>query len=296
MLRQALLAVSRTDRAERVVSASSLTRGVIRRYVADDVGSVTTRLTDEGLLVTADHLGEPVADRAEAEGSVRAYLALFDLLPDGADVSVKLTALGLRLSEQLALDNAATLCEVAASREVTLTLDAEEPDTIGGLHSVHATLRKEHPAVGVVVQANLPGAAERCARLAEAHGARVRLCKGAFRPPGAHATAAGVDREFVRCLRILMAGNGYPMVATHDPRLIEIASTLAVLHGRDSTGFEYQMLYGVRPAEQERLAGRGARMRVHVPYGPAWYPYVMRRLTEHPRNLVIFAHSLLTRH
>ncbi|MFB9202253.1 proline dehydrogenase family protein [Nonomuraea spiralis] len=292
MLRQAMLAVSKSERAERVITTSPLTRDVVKRYVADDVVDVIDGLTREGLLVTVDHLGEEVTDRAQAERAVREYLALLDRLPPGGDASVKLTALGLRLSEQTALDNAATICEAAAVRGLTVTLDAEEHDTIGGLHFVHATLRKEHPDVGIVVQAYLPDAIERCEKLV---GARVRLCKGAYTAPGAYTRPADIDRSFVRCLRILMAGTGYPMIATHDPRLIQIASTLAVLDGRDVNGFEYQMLYGVRPGEQHRLAGLGGQVRVYVPYGADWYAYLMRRLAERPRNLAFFLRSLLSR-
>ncbi|MER6579249.1 proline dehydrogenase family protein [Nonomuraea sp. NPDC001023] len=292
MLRQAMLAVSKSERAERVITTSPLTRDVVKRYVADDVGEVIRALSHEGLLVTVDHLGEEVTDRRQAEAAVREYLSLLDRLPPGGDASVKLTALGLRLSEQVALDNAATICEAAAARGITVTLDAEEHDTIGGLHFVHATLRKEHPDVGIVVQAYLPDALERCEKLA---GARVRLCKGAYTAPGAYSRPADVDRSFVRCLKILMAGTGYPMIATHDPRMIQIASTLAVLDGRDVNGFEYQMLYGVRPGEQRRLAGLGGQVRVYVPYGADWYAYLMRRLAERPRNLAFFLRSLLSR-
>ncbi|MFI9593420.1 proline dehydrogenase family protein [Nonomuraea sp. NPDC052265] len=291
MLRQAMLAVSKSERAERVITTSPLTRDVVKRYVADDVGGVIRELSHEGLLVTVDHLGEEVTDRRQAEAAVREYLALLDRLPPGGDASVKLTALGLRLSEQVALDNAATICEAAAPRGITVTLDAEEHDTIGGLHFVHATLRKEHPDVGIVVQAYLPDALERCEKLV---GARVRLCKGAYTAPGAYSRPADIDRSFVRCLRILMAGTGYPMIATHDPRMIQIASTLAVLDGRDLNGFEYQMLYGVRPREQRRLAGLGGQVRVYVPYGADWYAYLMRRLAERPRNLAFFLRSLLS--
>ncbi|MFG1705510.1 proline dehydrogenase family protein [Nonomuraea sp. M3C6] len=292
MLRQALLLISRSERAERVISTSPLTRDVVRRYVADDIGAAIDELTRRGLLVTVDHLGEEVTDRAQAERAVVEYLSLLDLLPAGADVSVKLTALGLRLSEQLALDHAAAICRAAERRDVTVTLDAEEHDTIAGLHSVHAALRREHPDVGVVVQAYLPDSLERCEKL---DGARVRLCKGAYTAPGAYTSRTDIDRSFVRCLRVLMEGTGYPMVATHDPRLVRIASTLAVLDGRDVTNFEYQMLYGVRPAEQARLAGLGSRMRVYVPYGSDWYAYLMRRLAERPRNLAFFLRSLVSR-
>ncbi|MET7332606.1 proline dehydrogenase family protein [Nonomuraea sp. NPDC005650] len=292
MLRQALLAISKSERAERVISTSPLTEGVVGRYVAGDVGAVVGELAREGLLVSVDHLGEDVTEPAQAERAVAEYLRLLALLPPGADVSVKLTALGLRLSERLALDHAAAICRAAAAGNVTVTLDAEEHDTIPGLHSVHAELRKDHPDAGVVVQAYLPDSLERCERLG---GARVRLCKGAYTAPGAYTRPADIDRAFVRCLRVLMAGTGYPMVATHDPRLVRIASTLAVLEGRDATGYEHQMLYGVRPEEQLRLAGQGAKVRVYVPYGDDWYAYLMRRLAERPRNLAFFLRSLVSR-
>ncbi|MFF0770044.1 proline dehydrogenase family protein [Nonomuraea wenchangensis] len=292
MLRQAMLAVSRSERAERVISTSPLTRDVVKRYVADDIASVVGDLTRRGLLVTVDHLGEEVTDREQAAAAVGEYLTLLALLPTGADVSVKLTALGLRLSEQLAYEHAADICRAAAGRGVTVTLDAEERDTIHGLHAVHAALRRDHPDVGVVVQAYLPDSLERCEKLG---GARVRLCKGAYTAPGAYTSPVEIDRSFVRCLKVLMAGTAYPMVATHDPRLLRIASTLAVLDGRDVTGFEYQMLYGVRPAEQARLAGLGSQMRVYVPYGDDWYAYLMRRLAERPRNVGFFLRSLMSR-
>lgn len=287
-----MLAISKSRRAERLVTTSPLTADVVRRYVAADIGAVVGELTRRGLLVSVDHLGEEVTDEAQARAAVATYVSLLDLLPAGADVSVKLTALGLRLSQRLAQGHAATICAAAEGRGVTVTLDAEEHDTIPGLHAVHAALRRDHPDVGVVVQAYLPDSLDRCEKLG---GARVRLCKGAYTAPGAYTRTADIDRSFVRCLKVLMSGTGYPMVATHDPRLLRIASTLAVLDGRDVTGFEYQMLYGVRPEEQTRLAGLDARMRVYVPYGSDWYAYLMRRLAERPRNLAFFLRSLASR-
>ena len=287
-----MLALSKSPRAERLVTTSPLTADVVRRYVASDIGAVVDRLTRQGLLVSVDHLGEEVTDEAQAEATVATYVSLLDLLPAGADVSVKLTALGLRLSQRLATANAAAICAAAEAKGVTVTLDAEEHDTIAGLHAVHAMLRREHPEVGVVVQAYLPDSLDRCEK---AGSARVRLCKGAYTAPGGYRRAADIDRSFVRCLKVLMAGPGYPMVATHDPRPLRIASTLAVLDGRDTTGYEYQMLYGVRPEEQTRLAGLGSRVRVYVPYGADWYAYLMRRLAERPRNLAFFLRSLVSR-
>ena len=174
-----------------------------------------------------------------------------------------------------------------------VTLDAEEHAAIEPTLQIAAKLRAEHPDLGCVVQACLRRAEEDC-RVLAAHGVRVRLCKGAYSEPESVAFTARreVDLSYARCLRVLLNGPGYPMVATHDPRLIEIATSLALLTGRASSSFEYQMLYGIRPAEQRRLAGTGARMRVYVPYGRDWYGYLIRRLAERPANLSFFLRSL----
>ncbi len=138
-------------------------------------------------------------------------------------------------------------------------------------------------------------AEEHCAELAY-EGSRVRLCKGAYAAPAvAFTDKEEVDRSYVRCMKVLMAGKGYPMLATHDPRLIDIAGALSVLHERDADTFEYQMLYGIRPQEQRRLASQGAQVRVYVAYGREWYEYFMRRLAERPANLRFFVRSLAGR-
>jgi len=157
-------------------------------------------------------------------------------------------------------------------------------------------LRGEFPDLGCVIQSQLRRSAADCAALA-APGSRVRLCKGAYNAPQevAFTSRAEVDRSYARCLRVLMRGDGYPMLATHDPRLIEIAAAQARLTGRGQEDFEYQMLYGIRPAEQRRLATGGARMRVYLPYGSDWYGYLVRRLAERPANVAFFARSLATR-
>jgi proline dehydrogenase len=157
-------------------------------------------------------------------------------------------------------------------------------------------LRADFPDLGCVIQSQLRRSAADCAALATS-GSRVRLCKGAYNAPPevAFTTRAEVDRSYARCLRALMRGAGYPMLATHDPRLIKITAAQANLTGRGPDDFEYQMLYGIRPAEQRRLAATGARIRVYVPYGSDWYGYLVRRLAERPANLAFFLRSLATR-
>jgi proline dehydrogenase len=157
-------------------------------------------------------------------------------------------------------------------------------------------LRADFPEVGAVLQAMLHRTEADCRDLA-GPGSRVRLCKGAYAEPSsvAHQDDADVDRAYVRCLKVLMAGQGLPMVATHDQRLIDIARYLAGSHGRGLDGYELQMLYGVRPRAQSELAAEGHRMRVYLPYGTEWFGYFMRRLAERPANLAFFARSLLTR-
>jgi proline dehydrogenase len=125
----------------------------------------------------------------------------------------------------------------------------------------------------------------------------VRLCKGAYNEPEevAYQSRLDVDRSYVRCLKVLLAGQGYPMIASHDPRIVEIAGTLASRYGREQGSYEYQMLYGIRPDEQRRLAKSGETMRVYVPYGQEWYGYLMRRLAERPQNLSFFVKSLISK-
>jgi proline dehydrogenase len=157
-------------------------------------------------------------------------------------------------------------------------------------------LRADFPDLGCVIQSYLRRSPGDCEALA-VPGARVRLCKGAYRAPDGFALAARseVDRNFARCMRILLDGPGYPMLATHDPRLVAIAKSRVTTIGRELTSFEYQMLYGIRTDEQAKLAAEGAQVRVYVPYGGDWYAYFMRRLAERPANLAFFLRAVASR-
>ncbi len=302
MLRAAILAASRNHTVEAVVAGAPVSRAVVRRFVAgqrtEDAVRASERLLDSGLQVSLDHLGEDVLDAGQADATVKAYLLLLQQLSERgltsagrAEVSLKLTAVGQAIDPALALDGGRRICEAAHAVGTTVTLDMEDHTTTDATLETLRELRRDFPDTGAVLQAYLRRTEADCRDLAGA-GSRVRLCKGAYREPGSVAFQRphDVDLSYVRCLKVLMAGDGYPMVATHDPRLIAIAQQL----GRDRRGgrHEFQMLLGVRPVEQQRLAAEGETVRVYVPYGDQWYGYLMRRLAERPANVAFFLRAL----
>jgi proline dehydrogenase len=307
LTQKALLAASRRPGLRRLVTGNPASRRVVDRFVAgetlaDALGVVRT-LTAEGIAVTLDHLGEDITQRSEAEHSRDAYLALLaGLGPLGlgrvADVSVKLSAFGQALPDghDLALEMVRPVVEAATAIGTTVTLDMEDHRTVDSTLAVLAELRKEHPDTGAVLQSMLFRSEDDAKALAVT-GSRVRLVKGAYNEPAtvAHQKKKDVDAAYLRCLGILMAGPGYPMVGSHDPVLIERAHELAAQNSRAADSWEIQMLYGIRPAEQQRLAAAGTRVRAYVPYGIDWYAYFMRRLAERPANVRFFLRSLVTR-
>jgi proline dehydrogenase len=310
VLRRMLLAASASDRVRGLVTSAPVARGVVARYVAGeraaDAVAVARRLRADGLLVTLDYLGEDTTDAVQAAAVVDEYASLLSELSaaglterGGTEVSVKPTHVGLGLpehGEKTAAENLARVCAAARNAGTTVTVDMEDHTHVEAtLRLLHA-LREDFPDLGCVIQSQLRRSAGDCAALAT-RGSRVRLCKGAYNSPPevAFPSRAEVDRSYARCLAELMRGDGYPMIATHDPRLIKIAGAQAHLAGRGPGDFEYQMLYGVRSAEQRRLAGGGAQVRVYVPYGSDWYGYLVRRLAERPANLLFFLRSLVRR-
>jgi proline dehydrogenase len=302
-----ILAAARSERTRHVLTTTSLTRPVVSRFIAGEtVGAtlpVVKDMADRGLDVTLDVLGEDVTDRADALRARDAYLRLVDALaPLGlgarAELSVKLSSFGQALSggHDLAVAHAATVAEAAERIGTTLTLDMEDHATTDSTLAAHAELRARFPRTGAVVQSYLFRSEDDCRELAGA-GARVRLVKGAYREPAsvAHQDKSEVDKAYVRCLKILMTGDAYPMIASHDPRLVSLALDLVRRTGRTPDAYEFQMLYGIRSAEQTRLAAEGHRMRVYTAFGTDWYGYFMRRLAERPANLTFFLRSLVTR-
>ncbi|MEJ2856532.1 MULTISPECIES: proline dehydrogenase family protein [unclassified Saccharothrix] len=302
-LRSLILAAAGNEAVRRAVASAPISRDVVRRFVAGETVAsavdATGDLVEDGLRVTLDYLGEDTTDRAQAERTVQAYLALLDQLHDvglaaDAEVSVKLSAVGQALDERLALDNASRVCAAAEQSGTTVTLDMEDHTTTDSTLRVLDELRRAWPDTGAVLQAYLRRTLDDCVALA---GTRVRLCKGAYAEPAsvAFADPHEVDLNYVRCANALLAGGGYPMFATHDPRLVEIVGERARWYGRAVEDFEFQMLYGVRPTEQRRLAAAGHVVRVYVPFGEQWYGYLMRRLAERPANVAFFLRSLVSR-
>jgi len=300
--RSLILAASRNRRVERFVAGAPLSRSVVRRFVAgeavEDAVRASRELTAKGLRASLDHLGEDTTDAGQADATVKAYLLLLQrlheagLTSDGrVEVSVKLSAVGQTISDELALDGARRICEAAAAAGTTVTLDMEDHTTTDRTLATLAVLRRDHPQTGAVLQAYLHRTEGDCRDLAVA-GSRVRLCKGAYNEPAevAFQSVEDVDASYVRCMDVLLAGEGYPMLATHDPQLVE----RALASGRTAP-YEFQMLYGIRPLEQERLVAAGHAVRVYVPYGDQWYGYLMRRLAERPANLVFFLRALVSR-
>jgi proline dehydrogenase len=308
LLREPLLLLARSTTVKKLVSTMPVSSGIVRSYVPGETNGsavdATARLVEDGLTVTLDFLGEDTVDAEQAEAKVTAYVDLLKQLSvaglqSRAEVSVKLSAIGQALPDtghKVALENARSICRAARNAGTTVTLDMEDHTTTDATLSILHDLRKDFPETGAVLQAYLHRTESDCRALAH-EGSRVRLCKGAYNEPDtvAFQERVEVDKSYVRCLKVLLAGQGYPMVATHDPRMIEIASSLASRFGRAQGTYEFQMLYGIRPEEQKRLASSGETVRVYVPYGEEWYGYLMRRLAERPSNLTFFLRSLISK-
>ncbi|MER7895428.1 proline dehydrogenase family protein [Streptomyces sp. NPDC096046] len=307
MLGPVILAASRSDRLRRLISAAPVTKQVVDRFIpgedVDDIVPVIRKLTGQGLELTMDVVGEDITNPAQAAAARDAYLELVDRLKPlelgtRAEMSVKLSMFGQALQDghELALKNVRPVVEAAAEIGTTVTLDAEHHTTLDSMFAIHEELRKDFPQTGCVVQAYLFRTEDDARRLA-ASGSRVRLVKGAYKEPAsvAYQDRQEIDRAYVRILRTLMEGEGYPMIGSHDPRLIAIGQELAHRAGRKPDEYEFQMLYGIRGEEHLRLAAEGHRMRVYTAYGTDWYGYFMRRLAEKPANLRFFARSVITR-
>lgn len=308
LARPAILAASRSDALRRTAERMPVTRDVVRRFVPgetidDAVGSVAV-LRETRRFVSIDYLGEDVTDVDAANATVQAYLDLLDALaqrgetgpePRSLEVSLKLSALGQALpsdGDKIATENAHAICTRARDVGVWVTVDAEDHTTTDSTLSIVRDLRTDFGWLGTVLQAYLKRTEADCREFA-ASGARIRLCKGAYDEPASVAFRERdeVTDSYLRCLRVLMAGSGYPMVASHDPDIIGAVPAMVREFGRGIADYEYQMLYGIRDAEQRRLVD-SSHVRVYVPFGTEWYGYFVRRLAERPANFGFFLRAL----
>jgi len=295
VLRAGLLWLSEQPRVFKFVRGNGLARRFAARFVAgetvDDAVAALKRLNAAGISASLDLLGEAVGGAAEARAARDVYLQTLDRIhrarADG-NVSVKLTQMGLDIDEGLCVDNVRAIVARARQHDSFVRIDME------GSAYTERTLRlfteRFHPefgnAVGVVLQSYLRRTERDVADMI-ARGARVRLCKGAYKEPPevAFPAKADVDANYIRCMEQLLERGTYPGIATHDVRIIAHAKAFARRRGIAPARFEFQMLYGVRRDLQHALRREGWNVRVYVPFGEQWYPYLMRRLAERPANI-----------
>jgi proline dehydrogenase len=307
-LRHLLLYLSSAAWARSLISSLPIAARVAGRFVAgetvEDAVTATRELNRNGMQVTLDFLGESVSNIYEAMDARDEILRLLKRIKEErleANVSIKLSQLGLKIDEQLALDNIRLILDCARSYGNKVRIDMEESEVVDITLDIYHALRYEFGCdnVGVVIQSYLYRS-EEDVRTLIAEGAGVRLCKGAYLEPPevAFPEKTDTDRNFVKLMQMLLSPeaeqNGvYAGIATHDEQMIEATIEHVTKQNFPSKGFEFQMLYGIRRDLQEMLVNQGYKMRVYVPYGTAWYPYFVRRLAERPANLWFFVSNLL---
>ncbi len=303
MLRQSFLWLSNRQGVFRFVRKNRLARRFASRFVAgetiDDAISAVRALNAKGITVSLDLLGESVGNAAEAKGTADHYVTLLDRIRKkrlDANVSVKLTAMGQDIADDLCIANISSVLDRAKEYETFVRLDMEgSAYTERTLRLFEDHLFPRYPEnVGIVLQSYLRRTEADVERSIELQ-CRVRICKGAYKEPAtvAFPDKKDVDASYVACMKRLMSSGRYPGLATHDEAIIAEAKRYAEEAGIARDRFEFQMLYGVRRDLQEGLVRDGYRMRVYVPYGTQWYPYLMRRLAERPANVAFMTGNII---
>jgi len=303
MLRKTLLYLSNQQKVFRFVRRNRLAKRMASRFVAgetiDEALVAVRALNARGITASLDLLGESVYREEEARATAQSYLDLLDQIHGqklDANVSVKLTAMGLDVSEDLCVANMQTVLDRARDYDSFVRIDMESSHyTERTLHMFEHKLYPAYPKnVGIVLQSYLRRT-EADVDKANRLKCRVRICKGAYQEPESVAfpDKHDVDQNYVRCMHALMSDGNYPGIATHDERIIADAKHFAAERGISADRYEFQMLYGVRRDLQERLVRDGYRMRVYVPFGTQWYPYLMRRLAERPANVAFMTGNVV---
>ena len=301
MLRASFQYLSRRRGLQRFVTRQRLTASLAYRFVAgdhlDDAVRVVTDVNRRGWSASLDHLGENVTEEQAARAATEDYLAAFERIASerlNANVSVKLTQLGLDISPDLCQELLTRVLERAQQLDNFVRIDMEGSAYTQRTLDLALALHERYPNCGLVLQSYLYRTADDIARV-NAAKVRVRLVKGAYKEPAAVAFAkkTDVDAKFEAGMQQLLLNGVYPAIATHDDRLIEATKQFARQHEISKDRFEFQMLYGIRRDLQDRLLREGYRIRIYVPYGTEWYPYLMRRLAERPANLLFIVRSLI---
>ncbi|HEU5367888.1 MAG TPA: proline dehydrogenase family protein [Ktedonobacterales bacterium] len=294
MLRGTLLYLAKQDNIRRFVTHNRLARSSARRFVAgetlDEALQATRALNQRGCSVSLDHLGENVNDADEARSAANDYIQILDAIKQAqlnANISIKLTALGLDIEAALCEENVRRVLDRARSYNIFVRVDMEGAAYTERTLNLVAKLRQDYEGMGTVIQSYLYRSAKDVENLI-ASQTRVRLVKGAYKEPPeiAYPRKADVDRNYEQLMRLLLAHGTYPAIATHDPRIIQEARTFAAANAIDKARFEFQMLYGIRRDLQKQLISDGYNLRIYVPYGTQWYPYLTRRMAERPANLL----------
>lgn len=296
---RSVLAVTNRSTVRKIFSESSTGRRLSLRFVAgetiDDAATTARSLNEMGARVSLDHLGEHVTDTADAVAARDDYLECLDQIDESgldANISVKLTQLGLGLDDDLAIESLDRLAVRASDAGTTVTIDMEESELVEKTVAAFETVQARHGNIGIAIQSYLYRTPADLDRIV-IHGGLVRLCKGAYAEPEevAHQERDRVDAAFDALTRRLMATPGVtPAIATHDDDRIDLTKRLAEDRARP---WEFQMLYGVRRNLQRSLLDEGHPVRVYVPYGTAWYPYLTRRMAERPANVAFFLRAAL---
>jgi proline dehydrogenase len=301
MVRTILLKLSESKSFAHWVTTNSTTRRMSHRFVAgetlEEAMQAARQCNDAGMLATLDYLGENVATAADAQKARDAYIEIFDRISKdklNANVSCKLTQLGLDISAEFCEGLVLSIAERAAAYDNFLRIDMESSIYTQRTMELVKRTRAQTPSVGAVIQSYLYRSESDVQDLLS-YGCRIRLCKGAYKESEevAFPRKADVDASYVKLMRMLLPSGFYHGIATHDPRMIAETIRCAAEMSISKDDFEFQMLYGVRTDLQRRLVRDGYRVRVYIPYGHDWFPYFMRRLAERPANLAFFARNFL---
>ncbi len=293
MLRSTLLKLSESKKFATWVTSNGSTRRMARRFVAgetlEEAIAAARQCNEAGMMASLDYLGENVSTTSDAQHSRDAYLEIFERIAQEklqANVSCKLTQLGLDINNDFCAGLVLSIVERAATFDNFLRIDMEGSAYTQRTIDLVKRVRERNPAVGTVIQAYLYRSETDIADLL-AYGCRIRLCKGAYKEPVdvAYPKKIDVDANFVRLMRMLLSSGFYHAIATHDPRMLGATIRHAAAKQISKDDFEFQMLYGVRTDLQRRLVKDGYRVRIYIPFGNDWFPYFMRRLAERPANV-----------